>query len=89
MYGKIMSIPDAIMMDYYELLTDVPDEELAEMRRKLAEGSVNPMEHKLRLAKEITSQFWGQEKAVEAEEHFTRVVREREAPEDIPSVSLL
>ena len=81
MYGKVMSIPDAIMMDYYELLTDVPDEELAEMRQKMAEDSVNPMEYKLRLAQEITTQFWGQEKAKEAAAHFNRVVREREAPE--------
>lgn len=83
MYGKIMSIPDSIMMDYFELLTDLPDEELSEMKRRMEDGSANPMEHKLRLAREITQQFHDQEKALDAEAYFNRVVRERELPEDM------
>lgn len=83
MYGKVMSIPDSIMMDYYELLTDVPDDDVNEMRRKISEQSVNPIEYKLRLAREITQQFHDEEKAREAEAYFNRVVREGELPEDM------
>ncbi|OGO47256.1 MAG: tyrosine--tRNA ligase [Chloroflexi bacterium RBG_16_64_32] len=82
MYGKLMSIPDALMIDYFELLTDVPDEELAYIRRSLEERTVNPMEHKMRLAREIVTQFHSREAAREAEEGFVRTFRKRETPEE-------
>ena len=59
MYGKVMSIPDDVMMDYFTLVTDVPEAELAEMRGQLAARSVNPMELKLRLAREIVGEYHG------------------------------
>jgi tyrosyl-tRNA synthetase len=76
MYGKVMSIPDALMMDYFELLTDVPDEELAS-------ESINPMILKKRLAREIVAQFHSQDAAQDAEAEFERVFQRREAPEEI------
>ena len=57
MYGKVMSLTDELILDYFELLTDVPAEELAEFRRHLETNSVNPMELKKRLAKEIVTEF--------------------------------
>jgi tyrosyl-tRNA synthetase len=83
MYGKTMSLPDAVMMDYFELVTDVPDEELAEMREALRTRSVNPMELKMRLAREIVGQFHSPDAAQEAEERFTKVFRKRELPEEM------
>jgi len=80
MYGKVMSIPDELMMDYFELLTDVPDAELGQFKEGLAAESVNPMELKKRLAGEIVRQFHGQESAQEAQEYFERVVQRREVP---------
>jgi len=85
-YGKVMSIPDDLMMDYFELLTDVPDEELAEFRKELADDSVNPMVLKKRLARELVEQFHGQKAANEAKAHFESVVQKREVPEEIPLV---
>jgi tyrosyl-tRNA synthetase len=86
MYGKVMSISDAVMMDYFELLTDVPDEELDEYRQKMDEGSLNPMEPKMRLAREIVTQFHSPEAATEAEGSFNGVVRRGELPPEIPTV---
>jgi len=83
MYGKVMSLPDDVMMDYYELVTDVPDKEVAEIGENLRTRSLNPMELKMRLAREIVEQFHSDEAAQAAEEHFTRVFRERELPEQI------
>ena len=83
MYGKVMSIPDDLMMDYFELLTDVPDEDLAGFREELAAQSVNPMELKKRLAREIVAQFHGQDAAQVAEAQFGRVVQRREVPGEI------
>jgi len=83
-YGKVMSIPDSLILDYFELVTDVPDEELKEFRQGLKNETVNPMVLKKRLAREIITQLYDQKAATEAEEHFVRVFQKREAPEEIP-----
>jgi tyrosyl-tRNA synthetase len=82
-YGKVMSIPDLLIMEYFELLTDVPEEEIAEFKEQLRNHSVNPMNLKKRLAHEIVRQFHGKQAADEAEEHFTRVFQKKELPEEI------
>ncbi len=87
-YGKIMSISDDLIMDYFELLTDVPDDELAEFRKALDHDNVNPMELKKRLASELVTQLYDQKAASEAEEHFRRVVQEKEVPEEIQQVKI-
>ena len=83
-YGKVMSIPDNLIRQYFELLTDVPDKELAEFRQELKDETINPMTLKKRLAKEVITQLYNQKAATEAEEHFTRVFQRRELPEEIP-----
>jgi tyrosyl-tRNA synthetase len=83
MYGKVMSIPDSLMMDYFELLTDVDDEMLTEYRRLLSDNSKNPMEIKKFLAWEIVRQFHGAEAAEGAQAHFEKVVQRKEAPDDV------
>ena len=88
MYGKLMSLPDTLMMDYFQYLTDVPDGELREMGGALEEESVNPMEFKKRLARDITDQFHGQEAARVAEQSFEQVVQRREVPEHIEEYPL-
>jgi len=82
-YGKVMSIPDSLILDYFELVTDVPDEELGEFRQGLKDDSINPMELKKRLARGIVTQLYDQKAATGAEEHFARVFQKREIPEEI------
>jgi tyrosyl-tRNA synthetase len=82
-YGKTMSIPDGLIMQYFELLTDVTDEELAEFRRQLSDNSVNPMTLKKRLANEIITQLYTDKEAAKAEGHFEKVVQKKEVPEEI------
>jgi tyrosyl-tRNA synthetase len=84
MYGKVMSMSDAVMPLYYEVLTDVPLSELDEIRQSLDSGTVNPRDLKMRLARDIVSQFHSAAAATAAEEAFIRQFREREIPEDIP-----
>lgn len=86
MYGKLMSLPDTLIAPYFEYLTDIPDEELAEISRQLESDGVNPMEFKKRLAREITATFYDPETAAAAQENFERVVQRREIPEEIPEV---
>ncbi|MEE9202291.1 MAG: tyrosine--tRNA ligase, partial [Dehalococcoidia bacterium] len=66
MFGKVMSIPDDLILPYFELLTDVPDEELKEMAGAMAGQAVNPMELKMRLGEELVGQFHSVEAAREA-----------------------
>ena len=88
MFGKTMSLPDALILPYFENLTDVPDEELAEIGRAVNEGSVNPMEVKKRLAGELVTQFYNREAATASREHFERTVQRRVLPDDIASYQL-
>jgi tyrosyl-tRNA synthetase len=87
-YGKAMSIPDNLIIDYLELVTDVPDEEIAEFKVQMANQSINPMVIKKRLAQEIVTQFHGTTAACEAEEHFAKVFQKRGLPEEIKTVEL-
>jgi len=78
-FGKIMSLPDELMPQYYALLTDVSWEEVRDL---------HPKEAKKRLAWEIVRAFHGEEGAARGKAHFERVFEERELPEAIPEVSL-
>src|SRR4030042_1833106 len=79
-----MSIPDSLILDYFELVTDVADEEIAEFREQLNAHSVNPMNLKKRLAHEIVNQFHGKGAATEAQQYFAKVFQKREMPKEIP-----
>jgi tyrosyl-tRNA synthetase len=83
MYGKVMSVPDALIINYFELLTDVVDEEIEEFKKSLENNSVNPMNLKKRLAYELVSQLHGKEAAAQSEKEFTNVFQKRETPEEI------
>ena len=82
-YGKVMSIPDELILQYFELVTDVSDEEVEECKQELSNGTVNPMTLKKRLAREIVRQLYTKQAASEAEERFTKVVQRKEMPEGI------
>jgi len=87
-YGKVMSIPDTLILPYFELLVDIPDKELEDIRQALSPDLIattsNPMTLKKLLAKAIVAQLYNLEAATEAEEHFVRVFQKREVPEEIP-----
>ena len=88
MFGKIMSLPDNLIVSYFDYLTDAPDEELEEMTRSIQALTVNPMDLKKRLAQEITEVFHDRQAATAARERFERVVQQRSLPDDMPVVSL-
>lgn len=88
MYGKTMSIPDELMMQYYELVTTVSLDELEQIRKGLADGSLHPRDAKRRLARELVVRFHSEEAARVAEEQFDKVHRQREIPDDVPEFVL-
>lgn len=87
-YGKTMSLPDDMIVPYCEYLTDIPDAELDEMRQALVVGSVNPMDLKKRLARELTAQFHDEGAAREAERGFERTIQRGALPDDIAEYAL-
>ncbi|MDR6878412.1 tyrosine--tRNA ligase [Bacillus sp. 3255] len=87
-FGKTMSIPDSLMVKYYELTTAIPNEELRELRQGLETGSVHPRDAKMRLAKEYVRMYHGAEAAEEAERHFVTVFQKRALPEDMEETLL-
>lgn len=87
-YGKTMSVPDELMLKYYELATDITLEDLEKLRSGLADGSIHPRDAKMNLAKTFVRMFHGEEAAEEAENHFKTVFQQRALPTDIPEVAL-
>jgi len=87
-YGKLMSIPDRLLWNYYELLTDVPAEEIAARRRSIETGGENPRDAKADLARNVTAQFHGEAAAGRAEDDFRRAFSRGELPEEIETSEL-
>lgn len=88
MYGKVMSIPDNLIIKYYELVTDVHPDEVKRIKAVLESGEVNPRDIKMKLAHEITRLYHGNEAADEAERRFVSVFQKKEIPDDLPLVKI-
>jgi len=88
MFGKVMSIPDALLERWFALTTEVTPAELASIRQKLAEKAVNPRDLKVDLAKRIIAMYHSANAAREAEAEFNRMFRDGGAPDDIPQFEM-
>ena len=82
MYGKIMSLSDTLMIQYFELLSDISFEELEKIKNSMREGTMNPMLFKQQLAREIVQKYHGLESAIDTESQFNKVHRRKELPID-------
>lgn len=88
MFGKLMSIADDMMPNYFELCTDIPMQEIEQIKQDIASGKAHPMQIKKRLAREIVSIYHSPEAGAEAQAEFERVFSSREIPQDMPEVKL-
>ena len=86
MYGKIMSIPDHLIMSYLELTTSTSKQDLTQINKEIQAESVNPMDIKKMLARDIVSQFHDESSARESELTFVRTVQQGNEPEDIKTL---
>src|SRR5271165_6015408 len=84
MFGKLMSLSDAMMWPYFDLVTDRTPEEIAWLADQVKAGAKHPMDVKMSLATEIIAGFHGQAAADKAAAEFQRVFRDREAPDEAP-----
>lgn len=83
MFGKIMSIPDELISEYYELLTDLSEKEVEAIKNKLAAGE-NPRDIKIDLGEKIASMYHSEKDAEKAKEEFINVFAKGALPTDIP-----
>jgi len=87
-FGKVMSISDELMVRYYLLLSRLTLSELEDMKRALSSGALHPKKAKEALALELTSRYWGEERAAEAHAEFNQVFSQGGLPEDIPEMAI-
>jgi tyrosyl-tRNA synthetase len=82
-FGKLMSIPDRLMWNYWELLTELPEAEIAARRKGVESGAIHPRDVKAELALAITAEFHGADAAARARDDFERAFSKREIPEQM------
>ena len=87
-FGKIMSISDDIMEQYYRLASDLPPDEVSATMERLADGKLHPMKAKLELARRIVALYHGAAAGNRAEAEFISVFRQRRTPDDMPEVDV-
>ncbi|HOA47623.1 MAG TPA: tyrosine--tRNA ligase [Candidatus Pacearchaeota archaeon] len=83
-YGKIMSIKDELILDYFELCTRISLKKIKELEKDLKAKNVNPRDLKSRLAKKIVEIYHGKTAAKKAEKEFNRVFKEKKVPSKMP-----
>jgi len=83
MYGKVMSLPDELIVKYFYLVTDLPRSEIKIIEEGLKNGTLHPRDMKAKLAREIVRMYHGMEESQKAEEEFERVYRQKSLPENI------
>ncbi len=88
MYGKVMSLPDKLIVRYFELVTDLDPQEVQEIKEEIEVNNLNPMQYKKKLAFTIVKEYHGTDEADRAAEEFENVFSKGNLPEDIPVVDI-
>lgn len=88
MFGKIMSISDELMENYYTMITEIPSEEINKIKENIANGSLHPMEAKKQLGAEVVKIYHGEQAAVEARDWFENVFSKRNLDVELPEVEV-
>ena len=87
-FGKIMSIPDEIMWDYFTMLTDLEISEIANFRNNVDKGKINPFDYKKMLGKLIVSEIYDENSALVAESTFENITINKNLPENMPETNI-
>jgi tyrosyl-tRNA synthetase len=84
MFGKLMSVRDELILDYFELCTRISEEELEEIRESLEKKEINPVDLKEKLAEKIVDLYHGEREAEKARQGFEAVFRQKKNPVNMP-----
>ncbi|HNU96118.1 MAG TPA: tyrosine--tRNA ligase [Candidatus Magasanikbacteria bacterium] len=85
MFGKIMSIPDSLILKYFELATDTSMEEIEKYKEEMKNGA-NPRDYKMKLGQSLVKMYHSEEEAQKAQEYFISTFSKKEIPTDIPEL---
>lgn len=85
-YGKVLSVSDDLMFRYFELLSDLSNQQIAALKSKVAANKLHPKEVKKQLARELTARFHGDAAALAAEENFEKIFKKGGVPDDVPEM---
>lgn len=88
MFGKVMSMSDQLMPEYYKLATDYTREQVAVLEKELGNGSLHPRDAKLLLAHRIVQLYHGKEAAQEAEAEFKSIFQKGNLPSELPEIDI-
>jgi tyrosyl-tRNA synthetase len=88
MYGKVMSIPDKAMGQFFRLVTRWSPKEIEGIEKELEAGRLHPRDAKMKLAREIVSIFYSDQEALAAEEAFVRLFQQKETPDEMPEYEM-
>ncbi len=88
MFGKVMSMRDEYIFDYFEMCTRLPSSEILSLRQNTENGALSWRDAKARLAREIVALYHDCDASAQAEEHFNRVFRDKEMPEEMPEITV-
>ncbi|MDY6895162.1 MAG: tyrosine--tRNA ligase [Thermotogota bacterium] len=87
-FGKVMSIPDHLIIKYMKYLTDTPKDKIKKIEEQMKSGEVNPRDIKMILAEEIVTLLYNKEEAEKAKQNFVSIFQKREMPEDLPEIQI-
>jgi len=87
-FGKVMSIPDHLIIKYMKYLTDIPKDKIKNMEDQIKSGEVNPRDIKMILAEEIVTILYNKDEAEKAKQNFVSIFQKREMPEDLPEIQI-
>jgi len=87
-FGKVMSIPDHLIIRYMKYLTDIPKDKIKKIEEQMKSGEVNPRDIKMILAEEIVTLLYNKKEAEKAKQNFVSIFQKREMPEDLPEIQI-
>lgn len=88
MFGKVMSIPDTLIIKYMKYLTDMSSEEIRKIEELLKKPEINPRDIKMELGIKIVKDFHTEEEAQKAKEHFINVFQKKNNPDEMPDIKI-
>ncbi len=87
-FGKTLSIPDSLIFTYFELATDIPNQELAQIKIQLSDPKKNPRDLKRQLGRKLVQMYYDNEASIQAQDEFDKIFIKKEIPDEIEELHL-
>ena len=85
-FGKIMSVPDHLIIKYMTYLTDIPRDKIKDYEDKMKNDKINPRDVKMVLAEEVVKMLYNEEEAQKAKDNFIAIFQKKDMPDDLPEI---